>query len=111
MVCVQNSYAIDTHRTDDEFLKLCGDRGVAYVPFFAIAGAGREAGAAGDHSEALRAVARAHGATEHQVRLAWTLHQGPHVLAIPGTGDPGHLVENIAAGALRLSAGDLARLG
>jgi aryl-alcohol dehydrogenase-like predicted oxidoreductase len=44
------------------------------------------------------------------VRLAWTLHQGPHVLAIPGTGDPDHLVDNVAAGALRLSADEMASL-
>ena len=55
--------------------------------------------------------AAAHGATPAQVRLAWTLHQGPHVLAIPGTGNPEHLVENVAAGALKLSADELARLG
>jgi aryl-alcohol dehydrogenase-like predicted oxidoreductase len=111
VACVQNGYAIDTHRTDDEFVKICAERGVAFVPFFAIAGAGREAGAASDQSAAVRTVALAHGATPHQVRLAWTLHQGPHVLAIPGTGDPDHLVENIAAGALRLSADELANLG
>ncbi|MGW5163409.1 aldo/keto reductase, partial [Nonomuraea wenchangensis] len=57
------------------------------------------------------AVARARGATPAQVRLAWTLAQGPHVLAIPGTGDPVHLAENVAAGALRLSAEELALLG
>lgn len=111
VVCVQNGYSIDTHRSDDEFVKICGDRGIAFVPFFAIAGAKREAGAAADHSEAVRSVARAHGASPHQVRLAWTLHQGPHVLAIPGTGDPDHLAENVAAGALRLSPAELARLG
>jgi pyridoxine 4-dehydrogenase len=33
-----------------------------------------------------------------------------HVLAIPGTGNPDHLVENIAADALKLSADDLASL-
>jgi pyridoxine 4-dehydrogenase len=110
VVCVQNSYAIDNNRTDDGLLKLCAERGVAFVPFFALAGARREAGAAGDHSEAVQAVALAHGATPHQVRLAWTLHQGPNVLAIPGTGDPDHLVENIAAGALRLSAEELSSL-
>ena len=111
VVCVQNSYAIDTNRTDDELLRICARRDVAYVPFFAIAGGRRETGAAADHSEAVRAVALAHRATPHQVRLAWTLHQGPHVLAIPGTGDPDHLVENIEAGGLRLSAGELASLG
>ena len=57
------------------------------------------------------AVARAHGATAAQVRLAWTLQRGPHVLAIPGTGDPAHLAENVAAGALRLSPDEMARLG
>jgi aryl-alcohol dehydrogenase-like predicted oxidoreductase len=110
VVCVQNSYALDRHRIDDEFLSICGERGVAFVPFFAIAGARREAGAITDHSEAVRAVALAHEATPHQIRLAWTLHQGPHVLAIPGTGDPDHLVQNIAAGALRFSADELASL-
>ncbi len=28
----------------------------------------------------------------------WTLHRGEHVLAIPGTGDPDHPEENVAAG-------------
>jgi pyridoxine 4-dehydrogenase len=46
-----------------------------------------------------------------QVRLAWTLQQGPHVLAIPGTGDPQHLEANVAAGALRLEAEEMTRLG
>ena len=44
------------------------------------------------------------------MRLAWTLHRGPHVLAIPGTGDPGHLTENINAGALRLSPQEVSSL-
>ncbi len=36
--------------------------------------------------------------------------RGPHMLAIPGTGDPDHLVENLAAGALRLSPEEMAGL-
>jgi aryl-alcohol dehydrogenase-like predicted oxidoreductase len=110
VACVQNMYALDSNRTEDALLRTCGEWGIAFVPYFAIAGARREAGAGADHDEAVRAVAGAHGATPHQVRLAWTLHQGPHVLAIPGTGDPAHLVENIAAGALRLSTDELAAL-
>jgi pyridoxine 4-dehydrogenase len=110
VVCVQNSYSLDHNRKDDELLASCRERGIAFVPFFAIAGANREAGATDDHDDAVREVAAAHGATPHQVRLAWTLHRGPHVLAIPGTGDPNHLEANIAAGALRLTADDLARL-
>jgi pyridoxine 4-dehydrogenase len=109
VVCVQNNYALD-NRKDEALLRACGERGIAFVPFFAIAGAGREAGAGADHDAAVQAIARAHGVTPHQVRLAWTLHQGPHVLAIPGTGNPGHLVENITAGALRFSPDELASL-
>jgi aryl-alcohol dehydrogenase-like predicted oxidoreductase len=110
VVCVQNSYSIDNNRGDDELLRVCGERGIAFVPFFAIAGAQREAGAAETHSDQIHAVARAHGVTPQQIRVAWTLHQGPHVLAIPGTGNPAHLTENIAAAALRLSAVELNQL-
>jgi aryl-alcohol dehydrogenase-like predicted oxidoreductase len=56
------------------------------------------------------AIARAHGASPAQVRLAWSLHRGPHVLVIPGTGDPGHLADNVAAAGLRLAPGEVDRL-
>ncbi|WP_315970625.1 oxidoreductase [Nonomuraea sp. C10] len=110
VVCVQNAYTVGAPAAEQEFLRACGEQGIAYVPFFAIAGAGRERGAVAGEQESVRAVASAHGATPAQVRLAWTLAQGPHVLAIPGTGNPDHLAENVAAGALRLSGEDLARL-
>ncbi|WP_433428888.1 oxidoreductase [Nonomuraea sp. CA-141351] len=110
VVCVQNQYGVDSRPEDDEFLTACGEQGIAFVPYFAIAGEGREAGASGTDSEEVLAVARAHGVTGAQVRLAWTLQRGPHVLAIPGTGNPGHLVDNVAAGALRLSEDELSRL-
>ena len=110
VVCVQNSYALDK-QDDADLLRECGARGVAFVPFFAIAGTRREAGAAAEHAPAVSQVARAHGVTEQQVRLAWTLHQGGHVLAIPGTGDPEHVADNVAAAALRLSAEELVQLG
>jgi aryl-alcohol dehydrogenase-like predicted oxidoreductase len=109
VTCVQNSYAVDL-RDHDEVLRACGDRGIAFVPFFALAGNRREGGVETDHSEAVERVAASHGATSHQVRLAWTLHQGDHVLAIPGTGDVAHLRENIAAAGLRLTSEDLAAL-
>jgi len=111
IVCVQNNFALDAYRDDVAVLRECAGRGIAFVPFFALAGRGRESGASTEHGDAVRAVAGAHGATPQQVRLAWTLHQGPHVLAIPGTGSLAHLEENVAAGALRLSDDDLLSLG
>ncbi|MFI9721947.1 aldo/keto reductase [Streptomyces sp. NPDC052396] len=114
VVCVQNAYGIGAQPEQDELLRVCGEQGVAFVPFYSLSGKAREAGLRGgedgaEGSEVL-AVARAHGVSTAQVRLAWTLHRGPHVLAIPGTGDPEHLADNVAAGALRLSAADLAVL-
>ncbi|MEV5439300.1 aldo/keto reductase [Streptomyces sp. NPDC052682] len=112
VVCVQNRYALD--RPDpagDELLRICGEQGIAFVPYYAVAGEGGEYGAtAARQDKEVLAVARAHGATPAQVRTAWTLHQGPHVLAIPGTGNPEHLVQNVAAGALRLTDDELTRL-
>jgi pyridoxine 4-dehydrogenase len=109
VACVQNSFSLDLRR-NAELLRVCGERGIAFVPFFAIAGAGREGGPSGAHDEAVTRIAARHGITPHQVRLAWTLHQGPHVLAIPGTGREEHLRANIAAGAVRLSDDDLSEL-
>ncbi|MFD7587837.1 aldo/keto reductase [Kitasatospora sp. NPDC059811] len=110
VVCVQNPYGIGASPEQDAVLRLCGEQGIAFVPFYAIAGAGRESGTGGAEPAQVRAVAQARGVSPAQVRLAWTLHQGPHVLAIPGTGDLAHLEDNIAAGALRLSPEELALL-
>ncbi|MFC3572188.1 aldo/keto reductase [Streptomyces yaanensis] len=111
VVSVQNNYGL--HAPDpqtDDLLRICGEQGIAFVPFYAIAGKGGERGTSGDVDAEILAIARAHDATPAQVRLAWTLQQGPHVLAIPGTGNPDHLLENVAAGALRLTDEEMARL-
>jgi pyridoxine 4-dehydrogenase len=114
VVCVQNAYSVSDRRPESHaLLQACGEQGVAFVPFFAIVGARRhgDSGSANAaESRQLTDIARAHDATVAQIRLAWTLHQGQHVLAIPGTGNPDHLAENVAAGAIELSGDDLARL-
>jgi pyridoxine 4-dehydrogenase len=110
VVCVQNMYGLAVRPDQDAFVRTCGEQDVAFVPFYAIAASGRQAGAsAGDHPQIL-AVAQTHRVSPAQVRIAWTLHRGPHVLAIPGTGNPDHLASNVAAGALRLSEDELALL-
>ncbi|MFF3760451.1 aldo/keto reductase [Streptomyces sp. NPDC002185] len=111
VVCVQNMYGVGASPEQRAFLDVCGAQGIAFVPFYSIAGTGRTAGATTDHSPEVRALARAHGVSTAQIRLAWTLHQGPHVLAIPGTGDLDHLTQNVATGSLRLAEDELAALG
>lgn len=91
-------------------MEACGRHGVAFVPFFTIAGESRASGAAASESIDVLAVARAHGATVAQVRLAWALQRGPHVLVIPGTGDPDHVAANVAAAGLRLTGDEMTRL-
>ncbi|MFE9845394.1 aldo/keto reductase [Streptomyces goshikiensis] len=110
VVCVQNMYGLGASREQRHFLRVCGEQRIAFVPFYSIAGTGRTAGATTDHSGEVHAVARAHGVSAAQIRLAWTLHQGPHVLAIPGTGDLDHLAQNVAVGSLHLSEDELAAL-
>ncbi|KAJ7128738.1 Aldo/keto reductase [Mycena epipterygia] len=51
--------------------------------------------------------AKYNGVTGGQVALAWLLAQGDDVIPIPGTKKIKYLEENIAAGALKLSAADL----
>lgn len=113
IVCVQNRYGL-TERGDDALLERCGELGIAFVPFFSMGAAVPGAVPGGTPHEAGRseveAVAAAHDASPTQVRLAWTLHRGPHVLAIPGTGDVAHLEQNVAAGSLDLTGEELARL-
>lgn len=112
IVCVQNQYGLTNRREDDALLELCGQNGVAFTPFFAVAAAspGTPRPAEEPGRAEIAAVAEAHDATPAQIRIAWTLHRGPHVLAIPGTGNPAHLDENVAAGGIRLTSDELALL-
>lgn len=110
VVCVQNMYGIGASPEQKEFMGICGEQRIAFVPFYSIAGTGRDGGATADHSPEVHAIARAHGVSAAQIRLAWTLHQGSHVLAIPGTGDLDHLAQNVAVGSLSLSVEELTAL-
>ncbi|MFI5935444.1 aldo/keto reductase [Actinoplanes sp. NPDC051494] len=58
----------------------------------------------------VRAVATEAGATPAQVALAWVLAQGDDIAPIPGTKRVSRVRENAAAGAVALTAGQLARL-
>jgi aryl-alcohol dehydrogenase-like predicted oxidoreductase len=53
------------------------------------------------------AAARRRGVTERQVALAWLLTRSPQVLPIPGSGDPDHAEQNIAAASIELTAKEI----
>jgi aryl-alcohol dehydrogenase-like predicted oxidoreductase len=107
VVCVQNRYGLEASSADHALLDRCGEQGIAFVPFFAIAGTGGSSSGSALEDKSVAAIAKAHDATPAQIRLAWTLHRGRHVLAIPGTSKVEHLTENVEAAALRLSSEEI----
>jgi aryl-alcohol dehydrogenase-like predicted oxidoreductase len=58
----------------------------------------------------VRTIAERHGATAHQVVLAWHLYRSPNSLPIPGTVTAEHATQNLAAAQLTLSEDEVRRL-
>jgi hypothetical protein len=56
------------------------------------------------------AIAAEVGCTPSQLAIAWLLHQGDDILPIPGTTSVEHLLDDLAAANVALSADVLARL-
>ena len=107
IVSVQNRFnnatggdAVFNGVTDDETLRVvdyCAQHGIAFFPWGPLA-AGKLS------SERIAAVAQAHNAQPNQIALAWLLRRSPTIIPIPGTASIAHLEENVAAGAIQLSA-------
>lgn len=57
--------------------------------------------------EAFRAFAKSRGWRTSALAIAWTLHQGPHIIPIPGTRTAEHLAMDAAAADIHLSTDDL----
>lgn len=111
VVSVQNRFGLD-QRTPESLSMLTETkrRQIAFVPYFAMAGRSGERGRSDETNPVVTDIAEKHGATASQIRLAWTLHQGANVLAIPGTGDMKHLEQNVAAATIRLTPEELTDL-
>ena len=59
---------------------------------------------------AYNAIATEAGCTPSQLAIAWLLHQGDDILPIPGTTSVEHLMDDIGAAEVKLSADVIARL-
>ena len=108
IVCVQNLYSV-IDRTAEPVLDRCRELGAAWVPFFPLGSAFANRARVTD-DPTVTAIAAEIGATPAQVGLAWLLAHHDGTLLIPGTSDPAHLGENIAAGAVRLPPASIAAL-
>ena len=102
VVSIQNKYNLAERQWEDE-LRWCGERGIAFIPWYPL-------GAGGVDHAGLRAVAEARGRSMYQVAIAWLLHRADNLLPIPGTSSVAHLEDNWAAREIELSDDDLARL-
>src|SRR5262249_14741631 len=109
VAAVQNRYGVDFGRTNDESVRLCGDHGIAFVPFFALAGTGRETGGGGP-TEGGAPTAPAPGAPPARAPPAGTPAGAPPGPPIPGTATPDPRAETVPAGAVRRPAEDPPRL-
>jgi pyridoxine 4-dehydrogenase len=101
---VQNQYNL-VDRTSEAVLDYCEEQGIGFIPWAPLA-----RGALAREGSALADVARQHGVGESAIALAWLLRRSPVMLPIPGTGDPGHLVENMKGATVTLDAEEFERL-
>lgn len=97
-------YNLEARGIEFDLLAWSQERGMPVMAYSPLGQGGRLL-----REKALRAVAARHGATAAQVALAWTL-RAPGVVAIPKAAEPEHVRQNAEAGAISLSAEDLAVL-
>jgi aryl-alcohol dehydrogenase-like predicted oxidoreductase len=108
IVCVQNAYSL-VDRSSEPVLDLCGEQGIAWVPYFPLGGGWPGQRQVTDLPAVVDAAARL-GVTPAQVGLAWLLAHAPQTLLIPGTRSVAHLEQNLAAGDVELDAETMATL-
>jgi len=98
IVSIQNRFNV-TDRRSGSLVDLCEQEDMVFLPWAPLQESGRKA--------AVAVAAEQRGVHEYQVVLAWLLASSPAMLPIPGTGDPGHAAENIAATAVDLSGKEM----
>jgi pyridoxine 4-dehydrogenase len=101
IVSIQNRYN-PGDRSSDGLVDLCEQEDMTFLPWAPIQNL--------DRLPTLTDIAERHGATAHQVALAWLLARSETMLTIPGTGSIAHLEENVAAAGLRLAPEEITAL-
>jgi aryl-alcohol dehydrogenase-like predicted oxidoreductase len=135
LAAVQMEYSLWFREPEEQILPLCLELGVGFVAYSPLGrslltGGLRDVATLPEGDERrrhprfqgadfvrnldlvrrLEAIASARNVTLAQLALAWLLARGDHIVPIPGTRTRKHLDSNIQAGALVLSAGDLAMI-
>jgi pyridoxine 4-dehydrogenase len=113
VVAVQNLFNV-VDRTGEPLLRVCEQDAIAFVPYYPLAAGLLAEGSGTDRIEpvlrTLDEIAGQHDATRAQVALAWLLGRSRVTLAIPGTANLAHLVENVVAAGVRLTDSQIREL-
>lgn len=96
IACVQNEYSL-LNRDGEKMLDLCLENDIAWVPYFPLGSAGIPGIKSVTQHPVVTDLASTLKATPAQIGLAWLLAHAPNILLIPGTSNPEHLAENMAA--------------
>lgn len=105
---VQNAYNL-LDRATEPVLEVCREHGVAWIPYIPLGSAFPGYRKVTEDATVLD-VARELGATASQVGLAWLLAHYERTMLIPGTANPGHLAQNLAAMDVEIGPEAMARL-
>jgi diketogulonate reductase-like aldo/keto reductase len=108
LACDQVLYHLQERAIEHAVMPWCERHGaavVAYSPF----GSGNFPGPRTKGGRVLQEIAAAHGATPRQVALRFLVRR-PSTFAIPKSSNPEHTAENAAAGDLKLTDEELARI-
>jgi diketogulonate reductase-like aldo/keto reductase len=108
LVCNQVLYHLQERAIDHGVIPWCEAHDVAVVGYSPF-GHGRFPGANTRGGRVLHEIAEAHGATPRQVALRFLVRR-PVLCTIPKASNPAHAEENAAAGRLRLTPGEIARI-
>ncbi|HEX4451666.1 MAG TPA: aldo/keto reductase [Kofleriaceae bacterium] len=102
---VQNRFHV-IDRTFEPVLSRCEELGIPFIAYFPLA-----TGALAGAESILTRVANDIGITPGQAALAWLLKRSPSIVVIPGTANPDHLRENVAARDIVLTDEQFAAIG
>ena len=97
VAAVQNLYHVIDRRSEP-VVEYCEQHGIPFIAYFPLA-----TGALAARDSILQHVASKIGIAPGQAALAWLLKRSPSIAVIPGTQNPEHLRENVAAAAVELS--------
>lgn len=104
VACVQSAFHL-LERKHEPMLERCAHDGIPFIAYFPLA-----TGALAAADSVIARVAEKIGCTPAQAALAWLLKRAPNLVVIPGTANPAHARENVAAADVTLTDEQFAEL-